>query len=45
MKERKLKLTGNNSEGKQKVTTVDISYKTITQPQKRNRPGFVKTAN
>lgn len=38
MKERKLKFTGNNSEGKEKVTTVDIGYKAINNSAlKRNR--------
>lgn len=40
MKATKLKLAGNNFEGKEKVTAIDISYKAITQSQKETGQGL-----
>ena len=45
MKATKLKLAATILKGKKKVTAIDISYKAITQSQKRNRPGFITTTN
>lgn len=35
MKKRKLMLTGNNSEGKEKVTTAGIGHKAINNPDSK----------